>query len=150
MIKSILLAEDNKEHCFFFKKALNEIAPDIQFTDVHDGDALISFLENFIPDLLFLDLNMPCKNGMECIKSIRENRIYDSLPIIIFSIAHDDNVIQLTYSLGAHLYFLKPAEYSTLVSGLRSILSMDWNNPKSITEKHLQGGRYVSFQYEHG
>ena len=148
MINSILLAEDNVEHCFFFKRALDEVAPGILFTEVHDGDALMSFLENFIPDLLFLDLNMPCKSGMQCIREIRQNIVYNSLPIIVYSIAHDESTIQLSYSLGAHLYFLKPQQYTSLVNALHSVLNMNWKEPKTIAEKHFIENRYISFQYE--
>ena len=73
MVKSIVLAEDNLEHCFFFKKCLKEVRPEIQFTEVVDGEKLMALLERYQPDLLFLDLSMPCKNGIQCIQEIREN-----------------------------------------------------------------------------
>lgn len=145
MINSILLAEDNLEHCFFFKEALKQVAPDVQFTEVHDGDKLISFLENFLPDILFLDLAMPCKNGIQCIKEIRENRFYDSLPIVVFTISARNHTIQTAYGFGANLYFVKPEEYSQLVWSLKTILSIDWTNPKTISQRHFRDNRYVPF-----
>jgi DNA-binding response OmpR family regulator len=145
-INTILLAEDDLEHCFFFKKALNQVNPNIKFNEVHDGDELISLLENFIPDLLFLDLKMPCKNGIECIKEIRENKAYDTLPIIVFTMSDQENAIQTSYGFGANLYLVKPSEYALLVNSLQKILSMDWSDPKSITEKHYRGSKYVPFE----
>src|SRR5947209_917696 len=129
-IGSLLLAEDNLEHCFFFKKALQQVGPKIQYSEVNDGDALMQLLENFIPDLLFLDLNMPCKNGAECIKEIRENRAYDSLPIVVFTISTQENAVQAAYGFGANLFFVKPTNYVALISSLKTILSMDWSDPK--------------------
>jgi DNA-binding response OmpR family regulator len=146
MITSILLAEDNLEHCFFFRKALQEIAPDIQFSEVHDGDKLIALLESYLPDLLFLDLSMPCKNGVQCIQEIRENRIYDSLPIVVFTVSSQHNSIQASYGFGANLYMIKPESYELLVSSLKAILSMNWNDAKSITEKHFESNKYMPFQ----
>lgn len=145
-ISSILLAEDDLEHCFFFKRALHQVVPDIKFSEVHDGDVLMSLLENFVPDLLFLDLNMPCKNGIECIKEIREDKAYDELPIVVFTISAQANAIQAAYGFGANLYFVKPANFSLLTGSLQKILLMDWSDPVAITERHFQNNRYVPFE----
>jgi DNA-binding NarL/FixJ family response regulator len=146
MINSVVLAEDNLEHCFFFKKALKEVVPSIQFTEVHDGDKLMELLKNYHPDLLFLDLSMPCKDGVQCIKEIRENKVYDTLPIVVFTISKQNNAIQTAYGFGANLYFVKPSDYSDLATALRTILSMDWSDPKSITEKYFCQNKYTPFQ----
>ena len=146
MINTILLAEDSLEYCFFFKKALNEIAPSVQFTNVHDGDQLMMLLESFLPDLLFLDLSMPCKNGMQCIQQIRQDSSYDALPIVVFTISKQNANIQTAYECGANLYFVKPQEYYELVSSLQTILSLDWSNPKAITNQHYRSNKYVPFK----
>lgn len=147
MINTIVLAEDSLEHCFFFKKALKEIDPFIQFTEVHDGDELIALLQSFHSDLLFLDLAMPCKNGIQCIKELREDRAYDNLPIVVFSITSQNNAIQTAYGFGANLFLVKPGEYNLLETSLTNILSMDWTNPKKITEKHFYKNQYLPFTY---
>ena len=148
MIKSILLAEDNLEHCFFFRKALREVAPEIQFDEVHDGDKLMELLESYLPDLLFLDLAMPCKSGVQCIREIRENKIYDSLPIVVLTVSSQYNSIQATYGFGANLYTIKPESYELLVSSLRSILLMDWSDPKTITAEHFKDNKYLPYAYD--
>lgn len=145
-ISNILLAEDNIEHCFFFKQALHQVAPEIKYNDVHDGDSLMSLLQSFMPDLLFLDLTMPCKNGVQCIKEIREDKAYDSLPIIVFTISAQENAIQAAYGFGANLYFVKPGVYSRLASSLEKILAMDWSDPISITAKHFHKNKYLPFE----
>jgi DNA-binding NarL/FixJ family response regulator len=145
MINSILLAEDNLEHCFFFRRAMKEIAPYIQLNEVNDGDSLIELLESYLPDLLFLDLAMPCKNGVQCIKEIRENRAYDSLAIIVFTVSSQDHSIQTAYGFGANLYFIKPENYDSLVLSLRQILAMNWSDPNSITEKYFHNNKYAAF-----
>ena len=147
MINAVVLAEDNLEHCFFFKKALREAAPSIQFTEVHDGGKLMELLKNYIPDLLFLDLDIPCRNGVQCIKELREDRAYNNLPIIVFTISSRQHTIQTTYGFGANLYFVKPDEYGLLVSSLHKILSMNWSNPKTITENYFHNNKYVPYSY---
>ena len=145
MIKSILLAEDNLEQCFFFRKAVKEIAPEIQLNEVNDGDTLMELLENYIPDLLFLDLAMPCKNGVQCIQEIRENRAYDLLPIVVFTISSQEHTIQTAFGFGANLYFIKPENYDLLISSLRKIIAMDWSDPKSISENYFHNNKYTAF-----
>jgi DNA-binding response OmpR family regulator len=145
MVGSIILAEDNLEHCFFFERALKEVAQGVSFSAVHDGDKLIQLLESYLPDLLFLDLGMPCKNGVQCIKEIREQRQYDSMPIVVFSINDDQQAIQAAYGYGANLYIVKPDEYSLLKLFLQKVFSMDWADPKSITESYFFNKKYIPF-----
>jgi DNA-binding NarL/FixJ family response regulator len=148
MIDSVILAEDNLEQCFFFERALKEVSPKTVFTAVHDGDELMALLEKYLPDLLFLDLGMPCKNGVECIKEIRDDRTYDSMPIVVFSVAADDHAIQAAYGYGANIYLVKPGEYSLLASALRDVFSMDWRDPKRIAEQYFCNNRYVAYTSE--
>lgn len=146
MINSVLLAEDNLEQCFFFKRALKEIDPSIQFSEVHDGDKLMELLENYFPDLLFLDLAMPCKGGIQCIKEIRENRVYDTLPIVVFTVSSQNNAIQTAYGLGANLYFVKPNDYTLEKIALEKILAIDWSDPGAVTESYFIENRYMPFR----
>lgn len=145
MVSSIVLAEDNLEHCFFFGRALKEVDPSVSFSAVHDGDKLVQLLESYLPDLLFLDLGMPCKNGVQCIKDIREQRAYDSMPIVVFSINDDDLAIQSAYGYGANLYIVKPEEYSSLKAVLQKVLTMNWDDPKAITDQYFTRSKYVPF-----
>ena len=145
-ISSVLLAEDNLEHCFYFKKALQQVNARVKFSAVHDGHGLMLLLEDYRPDLLFLDLDMPNKNGIECIKEIRDNKDYDALPIVVFTISTQANAIQSAYGFGANLYFVKPLELSSLASSLETILQMDWNDPQAITAQYFQDNLYLPFQ----
>src|SRR5690348_15484269 len=101
IVETIILAEDNEEDRVTFKNALTQIAPDKKLTSVSNGDDLLSLLSSYLPDLLFIDLNMPSKSGIQCIKEIRDNKLYDRLPIIVFSASSRINNIQVAYGLGA-------------------------------------------------
>jgi DNA-binding NarL/FixJ family response regulator len=145
MVGSVVLAEDSLEQCFFFERAVREASPQTVFSPVHDGNELMALLEKYLPDLLFLDLNMPCKGGVQCIKEIREQRTYDSMPILVFSVSVDEQAIQAAYGYGANMYMVKPGEYSLLTSVLRDVLSMDWSDPKRIAEQYFCHNRYVTY-----
>ncbi len=80
---NILLADDDTDDCVFFKRALKELAIPISLTTVHDGEQLMDFLANKtneLPHVLFLDLNMPRKNGFECLSEIKSNEKLSQLP----------------------------------------------------------------------
>jgi CheY-like chemotaxis protein len=84
----ILLADDDTDDRFFFEKALNELSLNTHLTTVHGGEQLMEYLlENTknLPDVLFLDLSMPRKNGIECLSEIKENKQLEAVPVIMFS-----------------------------------------------------------------
>lgn len=71
---NILLADDDSDDCLFFKEALRELLLSTNLTTVHDGEQLMQLLTNetnVLPHVLFLDLNMPRKNGFECLTEIK-------------------------------------------------------------------------------
>jgi len=111
---NVLLADDDTDDCLFFKDAIMEVVPEKNFTAVHDGEQLMQLLlqeTNQIPDILFLDLNMPRKNGFECLSEIRQNKKLKSLPIIIFSTSYEQEMVNLLYENGAQYYIRKPTEF---------------------------------------
>ncbi|HWJ92077.1 MAG TPA: response regulator, partial [Flavisolibacter sp.] len=121
-IKTIFLADDNGRDCATFEKAIIRVDPHIQLTTVTNGEELLQLLTHYIPGLLFLDLEMPATNGIQCLQTIRSNRVYDRLPIVVFTATQRTNNIQVTYGLGANLFFTKPKEYESLVHSLQYIL----------------------------
>src|ERR1017187_552055 len=87
----ILFADDDADDRFFFDKALKEIPIANHLTSVNDGEQLMNYLsgnsEN-IPDILFLDLSMPRKNGFECLVEIRQNEKFKDIKVIMFSTSY--------------------------------------------------------------
>ena len=115
----LLLADDDKDDCLFFKDALEELPVTADLTTVHDGEQLMELLAKKSldpppPHVLFLDLNMPRKNGFECLAEIKSDEKLKELPIIIFSTSFEQDVVNLLYKKGAHYYIRKPAEFSQL------------------------------------
>ena len=84
----IVLADDDNDDCLLFEEALNELLLPNQLTVVNDGEQLMLYLhENTtqLPGVLFLDLNIPRKNGIECLAEIKEDPELKNLPVVIFS-----------------------------------------------------------------
>lgn len=114
---SLLLADDDPDDCLFFEEALDELPFLVQLTCVNNGEELMLFLaqENqVLPTILFLDLNMPRKNGLECLIEIKRIDKLRALPIIIYSTSLDTKTAEIMYDLGAHHYIRKPSEFSKL------------------------------------
>src|SRR5947209_18592831 len=115
----LLLADDDKDDCAFFSDALSELPLAADLTTVHDGEQLMNLLENGKgepppPHVLFLDLNMPRKNGFECLEEIMRDEKLKVLPVIIFSTSFEQDVVNLLYKKGATHYIRKPADFSEL------------------------------------
>src|ERR1035437_9311690 len=103
---NILLADDDTDDCNFFKKALEELSLSTHLTTVHDGEELMSYLsENseHLPHVLFLDINMPRKNGLECLAEIKQNEKLKDIPVVMFSTSNSWDKISELFKTGANV-----------------------------------------------
>ncbi len=123
---TVLLADDDPDDCLFFEEALKELPLSTDLSFVYNGQQLMERLAKKrpkLPDVLFLDLNMPGKNGFSCLKEIKTNSRLEHLPVFIFSTAHDPDMLNLVYKDAAHYYIRKPAEFSQLKKVLHRALT---------------------------
>lgn len=124
-IKHILLVDDDKDDCLLFGEALDELALGIKLTTLNRGDQLIYTLQQSIinpPCVIFLDLNMPKKNGFECLTDLKDNTQFKKIPVVIYSTSYDTQVANLMYTSGAIDYIRKPSAFSELKDTLRDTL----------------------------
>jgi CheY-like chemotaxis protein len=128
---NILLADDDHDDRFFFSNALKEISVESHLTMVHDGAALMVYLSKnllCLPDVLFLDLSMPQKSGIECLVEIRNSPELKDLPVIMFSTSfprdkgYEQSLIKMLMSLGANDFIRKPNSLAELKYLLNSCL----------------------------
>lgn len=131
-IKNVLLAEDDEEDVFLFKSVLSELNQDIIVTVATDGNFLMTFLNQAfpLPEMIFLDLNMPCKNGFECLSEIRGNEKWNSIKIVILSTSSQPQQIANAYNGGADLYLAKPNSYTQFKNMMEKCLSLNWGELK--------------------
>lgn len=145
-VKTIWVTDDDEEDLLICIDALKSLYPSVKLTGLNSGDELVHALSfSPIPDLLFLDLYMPCTNGKDCLAAIRAEQKFDKLPVIIYSSSITTTDISNAYKAGANLYIRKPYTYSELCSVMGKVLQLDWNNPKEITSTHYMGGKHVPF-----
>jgi CheY-like chemotaxis protein len=112
-ILHIVLADDDLDDCLFFSEAMKMSGLIHDLKVVHDGEQLMLYLEHgteILPDALFLDLNMPRKNGFECLTEIKQSKKLKALPVIIFSTSLEQLVVNTLYDNGALFFIRKPAD----------------------------------------
>lgn len=124
---NILLADDDKDDCIFFNEALDGLYPSPNLTLVHDGEELMQLLtneSNELPHILFLDINMPRKNGFECLAEIKENYRMNRFPVVIFSTSYEQEMVNLLYEIGAQYFIRKPSEFTSFKKIILHTLSL--------------------------
>ncbi len=134
----VLLADDDDDDRLFFNDAFKEIRVKTVVNMVKDGVELMNYLnsaETQLPNLLFLDLNMPRKSGMECLKEIRVNNKLKDLCIAIYSTSSSDEDIEETFVKGANIYIKKPNDFEELKSILDSVITINWQYHNSGLNK---------------
>jgi CheY-like chemotaxis protein len=125
-VTNILLAEDDEDDYYVFSLAVEEISYTVILSRAENGEILMKLLEEKIPDILFLDLLMPCQDGRQCLRAIRANEKYDHLPVIIYSSLADLVNVEYCYREGSNLFVIKPTTIAELKDMLERILSIDW------------------------
>lgn len=126
---NILLADDDEDDRLFFKEAFDEIKIKTKVQTVNDGVELMKYLNSkdvVLPHILFLDLNMPLKTGLECLKEIRETKALKDLSVAIYSTSGSEEDIEKTFIKGANVYIKKPNDFSTLKRVLSEVISINW------------------------
>ena len=126
--KDILLAEDDQDDVLIFEMALKSINIPYELRHAENGDRLFVLLKEHIPYILFLDIHMPCKDGVACIVEIRKDREYDSLPIVMYTSSVSDKIVEDCFRNGANLYVTKSAAFSELTQKLRKVFAIDWDD----------------------
>jgi CheY-like chemotaxis protein len=123
----ILLADDDKDDSILFQDILDELPLSTYLTTVFDGDQLMQLLNETkeqLPDVLFLDLNMPRKNGFTCLLEIKRSEKLRSLSVIIISTSYEPEVANLLYKNGARYYIRKPNSFPQLKKLIHQALTL--------------------------
>jgi CheY-like chemotaxis protein len=121
-----LLADDDPDDWEIFQEGLLQTAPFHNLHWVKHGDIVLEEVKNIRPDVLFLDLNMPGADGIECLKMIRQEPELQKIPVVIYTTSNAASQVRECYALGAARYLLKPVNYRGIFDGLELILT-DYN-----------------------
>jgi two-component SAPR family response regulator len=129
----IVYVDDDEDDFFLFKKAVNEISDLYSVLHADCSEKLIELITVVKPAFIFLDVDMPVTNGVDCLKNIRATQKYDGIPVIMYSTHKDYR--EVSYSNKANYYLVKPDSFTKILTSLRSILTYNWADnfyPSSI------------------
>ena len=125
----IILADDDEDDILFFTDAFDELKINTKVNTFKDGEELMNYLNTekaVMPNVLFLDLNMPKKTGLECLAEIKDNDKMSGIAIAIYSTSASEEDIEKTFVLGANIYIKKPADFKKLKKVLSEVVSINW------------------------
>jgi CheY-like chemotaxis protein len=127
-LKDIMLAEDDSDDVEIFDLGLKGLNFPYLLRHAENGDVLFIMLKDKVPYILFLDIHMPCKDGIACIVEIRKNREYDKMPVIMYTSEISKKIIEDAYRSGANLFLAKTNTIADLTDKLKKVFSIDWDN----------------------
>lgn len=124
----IVVCDDNWVESPLFEFTLRNIGVNYQLAWVDDAVELLVYLTTveILPDIIFLDVNMPGKSGIQCLEDIRSNSKWNHIPIIIQSFAGPTKDIEAAFNGGADLFILKSDFSKEFQQTLKSVLQRDW------------------------
>ena len=122
----VLMAEGDKDDFDILADAIEKVPVKVILTRAENGDVLMKLIHDKIPDLLFLDIILPYRDGRDCIREIRSDKKFDNLPIIVYTSIKDLDTIEFCYRWGTNLFVHKPQTYSEIADIIRKIFSVNW------------------------
>ncbi|AIY12880.1 response regulator [Cellulophaga baltica] len=135
---NIALADDDEDDRLLFKDAIEEIKIKTKLSLFTNGKELMDYLvlpNVILPEVIFLDLNMPIKNGMQCLKEIRENPKLSDLSVAIYSTSSSEGDIEDTFINGANVYINKPNSFGELKTVIDKVLQLNWQYQTSALNR---------------
>ena len=127
----ILIADDDQDDCLMTKEAFNECRISNRLHFVHDGEALLDYLnrrppynddERFPrPGLILLDLNMPLKDGREALLEIKADPRLRMIPVVILTTSSAEEDVLNSYDIGVNSFITKPVTFSGLIDVIRTL-----------------------------
>ncbi|MBW3468650.1 response regulator [Arthrospiribacter ruber] len=128
MIVHILLAEDNDGDILLTSELIEESPYQCPLTVVKDGAAAVDYLfkkgpykNAQVPDVIFLDINMPKRSGLEVLKAVKNDPKLMHIPTAILTTSSSTKDKMDAQKLSADFYFTKPLEVIDLEKVIKSI-----------------------------
>jgi CheY-like chemotaxis protein len=122
----ILQVDDDEDDHILFEWAVKKAGIDAHIVHAADGAACIEKLKTLQPDIIFLDINMIGMNGRECLKLIRSNPQFDTIPVVMLTTSDNEADTTDTFQSGANLFIIKPFRAGDLAMLLQRVFAGNW------------------------
>jgi len=133
-MNKIFLVDDDEDDQLMFKEVIESIDPSLHCETATNGKIALDKLKvsAYIPDIIFLDLNMPVMNGLEFLIQIKKEKALSKIPVCIFTTSNIIRDKELTKESGAKFFLTKPNDFHVLRKQLLQILSADFSTDEYI------------------
>jgi response regulator RpfG family c-di-GMP phosphodiesterase len=145
---TVMYIDDDPDDQQAFRDAVNDSCPQVKLSTFYNAEGAFPVLLKNPPDIVFVDLDMPGKDGLKCILEIRQHKGLQKIPIIVYSSTSRHSNIQAAYEIGANLFVTKPHTFGRLKDILCQVFSLDWSQPEDITQAHQSNFYYRAFNLE--
>jgi CheY-like chemotaxis protein len=122
----VCFADDDADDHLVFATALNETFPAVALYPFYNCTELLAFLNDEnrpLPDMIFLDLNMPGNEKNECLLTIKQTLRLKDIPVVIYSTSNYNKDVELALSNGAYKYITKPASFGEVKELINRLIS---------------------------
>jgi CheY-like chemotaxis protein len=125
---TVLLVDDSPDDRYFFRRAISRSGLRIRLFEAEDGEEAIDYLRNEgrfsdsaafpRPSVIFLDLNMPGRNGFDVLRWLQTQPCRNELRVIVISGSNEPHDRSLAAELGVNGYLVKPASTQKIEDAL--------------------------------
>jgi CheY-like chemotaxis protein len=134
-MNKIFLIDDDEDDQLLFKDAIEIINPSLQCDTATNGKIALDKLKvtTALPDIIFLDINMPVMNAFEFLIQIKKENSLSKIPVGIFTTSNILRDKELAKKFGAQFFLTKPNDFHLLRKKLQQILSADFSAGEYIS-----------------
>ncbi|MEO6254431.1 MAG: response regulator [Ferruginibacter sp.] len=127
-MNNIFLIDDDEDDQLMFKEVVESINPALHCETATNGKIALDKLKisTTLPDIIFLDLNMPIMNGYDFLIQIKKENGLHKIPVCIFTTSNIQRDKELTKEFGAKCFLTKPNDFRLLRKQLQQILSVNF------------------------
>ena len=125
-MKKVVLLDDDLDDAELFQEALEEVNDHWVFQHFEEAQAALAAwtaAKEGLPDVIFLDLNLPQVSGWDILNQLKQSDHLASIPVIMYTTSSRKNESERALELGADFFFTKPSDYNELKRLLLEVLT---------------------------
>lgn len=126
-MRECLLIDDDLDDQEIFKLCVEKVSQDVNFTGLTEsveGVSMLTSNADYTPDYIFLDVNMPKMNGIQCLTALRQIERLDRCKIFMYSTTSEGSLVTKSRELGANDFIVKPSRSAELKEKLVKIFEV--------------------------
>ncbi|KAF2507098.1 response regulator [Flavobacterium zhairuonense] len=124
----IFYTDDDEDDLSLFADAVESLSKDIVLQTYSGGEKLLNAIAHSPPkpNVIFLDLNMPGKNGFDVLNELKGSEENSDIPVVIFSTSNEPSIIEKCLTLGANYFITKPVLMKDIIKSIEHSLTINW------------------------